>query len=106
MCLGNVADRCRESPYTMISVEEALQIIGTQTEPLNGDNKLKVAVKVARGRILDDDLYSKYDLPPFRASIKDGYAVIASEGKGKKKVLSSIKAGDSVSNTLMINIFL
>ncbi|XP_076237734.1 molybdenum cofactor synthesis protein cinnamon [Calliopsis andreniformis] len=96
LCLGNVVDRYRESPYPMISVEEALQIIGTQTEPLNYNNKSVINIENAHGRILDGDLYSKYNLPPFRASIKDGYAVIASDGTGKRKVLSGIKAGDNI----------
>ncbi|XP_076640006.1 molybdenum cofactor synthesis protein cinnamon [Colletes latitarsis] len=90
--LGNVVDRCRESPYPMISVEEALQMIRNNTEPLKSE--FLVAVEEAYGRILCSDLYSKYDLPPFRASIKDGYAVLASDGKGTRKVLSGIKAGD------------
>ncbi|XP_043256387.1 gephyrin [Colletes gigas] len=92
LCLGNVVDRCRESPYPMISVEEALQMIHNNTEPLKFE--LLVAVEEAYGRILCCDLYSKYNLPPFRASIKDGYAVLASDGKGSRKVLSGIKAGD------------
>ncbi|KZC13403.1 Molybdenum cofactor synthesis protein cinnamon, partial [Dufourea novaeangliae] len=95
LCLGNVVERYRESPYPMISVEEALQIIGKCTDPLKSISE--VDVEKAHGRILGSDLYSKYNLPPFRASIKDGYAVLASDGKGKRKVLSGIKAGDVAS---------
>ncbi|XP_078042952.1 molybdenum cofactor synthesis protein cinnamon [Augochlora pura] len=92
MCLGNVAERNRESPYPMISVEEAVKIICQSTDPLKSTSI--VNIDEAYGRILDNDLESKYDLPPFRASIKDGYAVLANDGKGKRKVLSGIKAGD------------
>ncbi|XP_031847264.1 molybdenum cofactor synthesis protein cinnamon isoform X2 [Nomia melanderi] len=92
LCLGNVVERHRESPYPMISMEEALKIIYKNTDPLK--LTLTVDMEKAYGRILDSDVYSKYDLPPFRASIKDGYAVLASDGKGKRKVLSGIKAGD------------
>lgn len=89
--LGNIVDRYRESPYPMISVEEALQIIHKCTETLKPKS---VVIEKSYGRILDCDVYSKYDLPPFRASIKDGYAILASDGKGSRKVLSGIKAGD------------
>ncbi|XP_076680518.1 molybdenum cofactor synthesis protein cinnamon [Andrena cerasifolii] len=93
LCLGNIVDRCRESPYPMISVEEALHAIRTHVTPLN--SKSTVDVEKAHDRILDSDLYSKYALPPFRASIKDGYAVLSNDGKGKRKVLSGIKAGET-----------
>lgn len=85
----------------MISVEEALQLICKCTESLNFNDKLEEDLEKCYGRILDGDLYSKYDLPPFRASIKDGYAVLANDGKGKRKVLSGIKAGDTVSDILI-----
>lgn len=86
----------------MISIEEALQLICKYTEPLNSNDKLEEDLERCHGRILDGDLYSKYDLPPFRASIKDGYAVLANDGKGKRKVLSAIKAGDTVSGILIV----
>ncbi|XP_076376110.1 molybdenum cofactor synthesis protein cinnamon [Megalopta genalis] len=92
LCLGNVVGRNRESPYPMISMEEAAKIICQSTDPLKSTSI--VNVDEAHGRILGNDLESKYDLPPFRASIKDGYAVLANDGKGKRKVLSGIKAGD------------
>ena len=85
----------------MISVEKALQLICNCIEPLNFNNKLEEDLERCHGKILDGDLYSKYDLPPFRASIKDGYAVLADDGKGKRKVLSRIKAGGTVSDILI-----
>ncbi|XP_017757999.1 PREDICTED: gephyrin isoform X2 [Eufriesea mexicana] len=92
-CLSNVVERNRESPYPMISVKEALELICKHVEPLS--IKSDEDLEKCHGKILDDDLHSKYDLPPFRASIKDGYAVLASDGKGRRKVLSGIKAGGS-----------
>lgn len=90
----NVAQRNRQSPFPMISVEEALELIyksvqKTETEVVN--------VKNAYGRILVKDVHSFCDLPPFRASIKDGYAVLASDGKGTRKVLCGVTAGTEVS---------
>ncbi|XP_076276474.1 molybdenum cofactor synthesis protein cinnamon [Lasioglossum baleicum] len=92
LCLGNIVERHRESPYPMVSVEFAEKMIRKCITPLKSVSV--VNVEEAYGRVLDSDLHSKYDLPPFRASIKDGYAVLANDGKGKRKVLSGIKAGD------------
>ncbi|XP_025985946.2 gephyrin isoform X2 [Solenopsis invicta] len=87
----NVTTRLRESPFPMISVEEAVRIICMSVD----EKRIveTVNVKDAYGRILSEDVYSNCDLPPFRASIKDGYAVLASDGKGRRKVLSSVQAG-------------
>lgn len=86
----NVATRLRESPFPMISVEEAVRIIRRSVEEKRVES---VNVKDTYGRILSEDIYSNCDLPPFRASIKDGYAVLASDGKGRRKVLCGVKAG-------------
>ncbi|KAK1137460.1 hypothetical protein K0M31_001969 [Melipona bicolor] len=102
-CLANIVERNRESPYPMISVEEALQLICKYTESLNFNDKLEEDLERCHGRILDGDLYSKYDLPPFRASIKDGYAVLANDGKGKRKVLSGIKAGGTATAIKLVH---
>ncbi|XP_034188250.1 molybdenum cofactor synthesis protein cinnamon isoform X1 [Osmia lignaria lignaria] len=91
LCLGSITKRNRESPYPMISVEEALQMILKYVEPLS--NKSNEDLEKVHGKILNGNLYSKYDLPPFRASIKDGYAVLANDGKGRRQVLNGIKAG-------------
>lgn len=102
-CLTSIVERSRESPYPMIPVEEALQLIHEHARLLNLNGTSEEDVEKCHGRILGGDLYSKYDLPPFRASIKDGYAVLVSDGKGRRKVLSGIKAGDTVSN--IFNVF-
>jgi gephyrin len=51
----------------------------------------------ALGRVLAEDVFAKDPLPPFPASIKDGYAVLASDGAGKRQVLGISVAGGSVS---------
>lgn len=98
--LGQVASRLRESPYPMISMEAADEIINQFT--WQGENEF-VDLWNCHGRILADDFYAQCDLPPFRASIKDGYAVIASDGAGWRRVLGGVEAGHSVK---AINIFL
>lgn len=89
-----VALRNRESRFPMISMEEAQELIAkniqmTETEVVN--------IKNAHGRVLAKDVHSSCNLPPFRASIKDGYAVLASDGKGERIVLGGVTAGTKVS---------
>lgn len=43
-------------------------------------------------------IVSTINIPPFRASIKDGYAVKASDGPGVKKVIKYVSAGDEILN--------
>ncbi|GAB1866256.1 Gephyrin [Camponotus japonicus] len=87
----NVATRLRESPFPMISVKEAVEMIRRSVEK---EREVEIInANDAYGRILSEDIYSNYHLPPFRASIKDGYAVLASDGKGSRRVLCGVKAG-------------
>ena len=44
-------------------------------------------------RVLAADVFARDPLPPFPASIKDGYAVIAADGKGPRKVMGVSVAG-------------
>ena len=69
-----VAQRQRKSPYPMITVDEALNIVannanilGSITVPVN-ENLI--------GMVLAEDVYAREPVPGYRASIVDGYAVI------------------------------
>ena len=46
--------------------------------------------------ILAQDVVSTQPMPPFAASIMDGYAIVASNGVGVYPVVESIEAGDDV----------
>lgn len=50
------------------------------------------------GCVLAEDLYALVPLPPFNASIKDGYAVIAADQDGLRRVLAkpSVAGSDSM----------
>ncbi|XP_014212855.1 gephyrin [Copidosoma floridanum] len=91
----DVAGRLRESPFPMISIEEAQKILKDSAEMLP---PVQVEIWACRGRVLSETVYSTCHIPPFRASIKDGYAVIASDGKGRRKVLGGIEAGHKPDN--------
>ncbi|XP_053657892.1 molybdenum cofactor synthesis protein cinnamon [Anopheles marshallii] len=73
----------RNSPFPMISVKDALQQILASIP----------TVQTARKQL------SRVNIPPFRASIKDGYALKSIGGKGMKKVIGYVSAGDAIVQT-------
>lgn len=64
----------RTSSYDLLSVEDALNIILKHSFTLPPQ---KCPLIDADGKILAHDVFAKDPLPPFRASIMDGYAVIS-----------------------------
>jgi len=69
--------RYRESPYPMVAVEDALTTISNNTpEPVI----IKAPVdENLVGCVLAEDVTARESVPAFRASIVDGYAIIASD---------------------------
>ena len=65
----NVAGRVRKSPFPMISVEEAQNIVLGHCSTLG---IIKMKFSEAHGFILAEDVFATDPLPPFPASIKDG----------------------------------
>ena len=78
--------RYRESPYPMLSVGEA---INTILDHASGDQAHKAVTHHVGtsllGYILAEDVTAKEAVPAFRASIVDGYAVIAGDGAPSTK---------------------
>lgn len=64
----------KSSPWPMISVDEALKIVLDKIAPLP---VVQIPVSESLGHVIAEDVRAKDPLPPFRASIKDGYAVIS-----------------------------
>ncbi|XP_078001259.1 gephyrin-like [Glandiceps talaboti] len=85
-----VARRPRHSPYPMVTFEEALNGVMDSTCMLGTE---KMLIKNALGYILATDVHAEVAVPPFPASVKDGYAVIASDGDGVRQVISQSTAG-------------
>ncbi|XP_029174358.1 gephyrin-like [Nylanderia fulva] len=76
-----------------VSVTEAQKLIRNVIIQSNEEIESEcVSVRDAYGRILLDDIYSKCNVPSFRASAKHGYAIKANEETNRKKIL---KAGTS-----------
>lgn len=58
------------------------------------DEKARVNIV---GHVLAENVFAVEPFPPFPASIKDGYAVIAADGVGVREVVGDSVAGSSVS---------
>ncbi|KAI5868400.1 gephyrin [Durotheca rogersii] len=76
--------RSRESPYPMLSVDDALKLIKQHTPPPEIITS-KVDVSLP-GLVLAEDVRAKENVPAFRASIVDGYAVVVPKGGDMKGV--------------------
>ncbi|RAL45935.1 hypothetical protein DM860_006089 [Cuscuta australis] len=74
-----------------ISSDEALQIVLSAARRLP---PVTVSLHQALGRILAEDITAPDPLPPYPASIKDGYAVVASDGPGDYPVVTESRAGN------------
>uniref|UniRef100_A0A061S380 Molybdopterin biosynthesis protein CNX1 n=1 Tax=Tetraselmis sp. GSL018 TaxID=582737 RepID=A0A061S380_9CHLO len=78
------------SPYKMISVDEATILALKLTETLEPHF---VELQDALNTVLAEDVTAPEPLPPFPASIKDGYAVVASDGPGEYTVVGEVRTG-------------
>ncbi|RXG53584.1 Gephyrin [Armadillidium vulgare] len=88
--IPKVARRHRQSPYPLISVEQAQAKVMSNAFPLSSET---VKTTEALGFSLYEDVYAKEPIPPFPASVKDGYAVIAADGAGPRRVIGLSCAG-------------
>lgn len=79
-----------ESPYPMIAIEEALSIIQNSVQPLA---TVKMTFFEALGCVLAEDIFASEPMPPFAASSVDGYAVVAADGAGVRRVVGDQAAG-------------
>ncbi|MFM7172291.1 MAG: molybdopterin molybdotransferase MoeA, partial [Caldilinea sp.] len=86
-----------ESSDPLLEVEQALRIVLAQAVPLA---PLWCSLSAARGHILAAAVTAAQPLPPFPASVKDGYAVVAADGPGDYPVIGAVTAGRVAEFTL------
>ncbi len=79
-----------ESAYPMLPVADALAIVLEQAQPLPA--RLTPLPEVV-GLVLAETVRAPEPLPPFPASTKDGYAVLAAAGPGDYTVIGDATAG-------------
>lgn len=75
----------------MISIEQAISIVKENTNPLNiKENRL---LQNCLGLTLAEDVFSSINMPPFRQSAMDGYAINLHDSN-KYTITDEVKAGD------------
>lgn len=79
-----------ESPYPMISIEEALVIIQREVQVLPATT---LPFDQALGSVLAEDVFADGPMPPFPAAAVDGFAVVAADGAGPRRVVGDQMAG-------------
>lgn len=79
-----------ESSYSMLDVPVALAIVLAEAQPLAPRS---VPLSQAAGLLLAETIAAHDALPPFAASVKDGYAVIAADGPGRYRLIGEVTAG-------------
>ena len=87
----------RKSPYEMVPHDYAKQQIYNMCIP----RVIEVPLNDGLGYVLSSDVFSSYNLPPFPASKKDGYAVVSTDGPGEYPVLSVLTAGNVSDMTVL-----
>nr|XP_039255074.1 gephyrin-like isoform X1 [Styela clava] len=87
---SKVARRDRTSPYPLVQMDEALSTVleNVVKQPIKS-----VLYSDALGYVLAEDIESPESIPRFAASVKDGYAVIASDTPGDFEVVGASVCG-------------
>lgn len=95
--ITGAAARARESSWPMVPMETAIEVILSAVESCGMLRTCTLPLHRALGHVLAEPVYSEFNHPPFRASIKDGYAVIAADGPGLYPVVGALVAGSAES---------
>ncbi|KAM3324298.1 molybdopterin biosynthesis protein CNX1-like [Capsicum chacoense] len=88
---GNGGTQISSSTNKMIPVDEALEIVLNVAQRLP---PVTLPIHDILGKILAEDITAPDPLPPYPASIKDGYAVVAADGPGEYPVIAESRAGN------------
>ncbi|XP_033003496.1 gephyrin isoform X1 [Lacerta agilis] len=109
--ITKVARRHRMSPFPLTSMDKAFitvlemtPVLGTEIINYRGISynlKHPESKEDGMGRVLAQDVYAKDNLPPFPASVKDGYAVRAADGPGDRFIIGESQAGEQPTQTVM-----
>ncbi|KAF7230769.1 gephyrin b isoform X7 [Nothobranchius furzeri] len=112
--ITKVARRHRMSPFPLTSMDKAFITVLEMTAVL-GTEIINYRAFIpdptslphfstntdGMGRVLAQDVYAKDNLPPFPASVKDGYAVRAADGPGDRFIIGESQAGEQPTHTVM-----
>ncbi|XP_059368047.1 gephyrin-like isoform X2 [Carassius carassius] len=96
--ITKVARRHRMSTFPLTSMDKAFITVLEMTAVLGTEI---INYRDGMGRVLAQDVYAKDNLPPFPASVKDGYAVRAADGPGDRFIIGESQAGEQPTHTVM-----
>lgn len=80
----------RESPYPMVSVDEALNLIMAHVQPLDSE---VVDALTASGRVLAEAIRAPEAVPDVPKAVLDGYALRAADGTAPRRIVAEVAAG-------------
>jgi molybdopterin molybdotransferase len=89
---------------SILSFEEARALVEAHASRLRPSGRELLAILDAQGRVLAEPIYADRDFPPFPRSIRDGYAISASDLDklpADLQIIGEIKAGGAVSTLLV-----
>ncbi|XP_068109417.1 gephyrin isoform X22 [Hyperolius riggenbachi] len=96
--ITKVARRHRMSPFPLTSMDKAFITVLEMTPVLGTEI---INYRDGMGRVLAQEVFAKDNLPPFPASVKDGYAVRAADGPGDRFIIGESQAGEQPTQTVM-----
>ncbi|XP_016362389.1 gephyrin-like isoform X2 [Sinocyclocheilus anshuiensis] len=94
----NILRASHSAVFPLTSVDKAFITVLEMTAVLGTEI---INYRDGMGRVLAQDVYAKDNLPPFPASIKDGYAVRAADGPGDRFIIGESQAGEQPTHTVM-----
>ncbi|KAI8442223.1 hypothetical protein MSG28_005802 [Choristoneura fumiferana] len=92
--MTKVAFRPRESPFPMLEMDEAFRTVDKVMQQWEEYLEI-IPITEALGRVVAESLCTKEPMPPFPASVKDGYACLSSDGAGVRAVRAALTAGEA-----------
>ncbi|NJM06679.1 molybdopterin molybdotransferase MoeA [Candidatus Gracilibacteria bacterium] len=89
----------RESPYPMVSIDEAQRLIATVARALEPET---ISSLDADGRVLASDVYAPFDIPDVPKAAMDGYALRSEDGMAPRRVVAELTAGAQEGLTIAV----
>jgi gephyrin len=87
-----LSNELNESKYQMMPMEEALALMISESTKQSCQKVCSMDIsspELLLGSVLAEDVVAKDDLPPFRASVMDGYAVSTSHTSTTFEIVAS-----------------
>ncbi|MFM8990645.1 MAG: molybdopterin molybdenumtransferase MoeA, partial [Alphaproteobacteria bacterium] len=96
--MAQLSDDCFAFGGELMRADEALAILAARVSCVAGQED--VALRLARGRILAEDVAAPHDVPPHDNAAVDGYAVafadLATDGETRLPVRARVAAGQAL----------